>query len=56
MAFEISDTVLSVTVPFAVYWLTACTYEALSASGWKWLEKYRIHTVEEDKQRNRVRL
>jgi hypothetical protein len=41
--------VLSVTVPFAVYWLTAAVYEAIANSKAPWIDKYRIHPVEANK-------
>ena len=60
MQFEIAgvvitDLVLSVTVPFVVYWVTALFYETLSYLQIPWVEQYRIHPAAAEKQYNLVR-
>jgi hypothetical protein len=50
---EINDVVLSVTVPFIIYWVTAGIYEFLGSL--KAFEKYRIHPSEDEAKYNLVR-
>ena len=50
----VSDLVLSVTVPFLVYWATALFYEALAYVRIPWVEQYRIHPAAAEKQYNLV--
>ena len=54
-AVEINDVILSVTVPFVVYWVTAFIYETLARSDAKWLNKYRIHAPKAEDKFNLVR-
>ena len=50
----IPDPILTVTSPVIAYWFLSMFFHGLDVSGWKWLEKYRIHESEEAKQRNVV--
>lgn len=56
MSLGISENTLSVTVPFAVYWLTALCYEAISSMRSPWIEQYRLHSKPDEKRFNLVRL
>ena len=47
-----SDTVLTLAAPFVAYWSLSLFFHSLDISGWKWLEKYRIHESSEVKARN----
>lgn len=40
---EVDDVMLSVTVPFLVYWATALFYEGLAGLSLPALDKFRIH-------------
>lgn len=52
--YEVNDVVLSVTVPFLVYWLTALFYESVACLKAPWLDKYRIHDRTADTHLNLV--
>lgn len=51
---DVPDHILTVTVPIIAYWFLSLFFHALDISGWKWLNKYRIHDSEEVKKRNLV--
>lgn len=48
------DHVLSVSAPFLAYWVLSLTFHVFDISGWRWLDKYRIHESPEVQKRNRV--
>ena len=48
----VPDYILTLTAPVIVYWCLSLSFHALDISGWKWLEKYRIHGSEEIQARN----
>jgi sphinganine C4-monooxygenase len=49
-----SDHVLSLAAPVFAYWSLSLAFHALDVSGWRWLEKYRIHESTETRSRNLV--
>lgn len=51
---DIPDTVLTMASPVIAYWALSLFFHALDMSGWKWLDRYRIHEAAEVKQRNLV--
>jgi sphinganine C4-monooxygenase len=48
------DHLLTLAVPIIAYWSFSLFFHFLDISGWKWLDKYRIHESEEIKKRNLV--
>ena len=48
------DHLLALAVPIVAYWALSCVFYIFDISGWKWLDKYRIHESEEVKTRNLV--
>ena len=50
----IPDYILTVAAPVIAYWCLSLYFHVLDVSGWKWLEKYRIHDSEEVQARNLV--
>ncbi|THH32368.1 hypothetical protein EUX98_g1808 [Antrodiella citrinella] len=48
------DHYLSLAAPVIAYWITATSFHVLDISGWRWLDKYRIHESSEVKSRNLV--
>jgi sphinganine C4-monooxygenase len=47
-----SDHALALAAPIFAYWFLSLTFHYLDTSGWKWLEKYRIHDSVEVRSRN----
>ena len=43
----VPDYILVLTAPVITYWCFSLYFHALDISGWKWLEKYRIHDSKE---------
>jgi sphinganine C4-monooxygenase len=50
----ISDHHLALASPVIAYWGLSLFFHALDVSGWRWLDKYRIHESYEVRSRNRV--
>src|SRR5271170_1616512 len=50
----ISDQVLALVGPVIAYWALSLLFHFLDTSGWRWLEKYRIHESSEVQSRNRA--
>jgi sphinganine C4-monooxygenase len=50
----ISDDYLALAAPVIAYWIMSLFFHCLDISGWRWLDKYRIHESEEVKSRNLV--
>ncbi|KAK7471270.1 Sphingolipid C4-hydroxylase sur2 [Stygiomarasmius scandens] len=50
----ISDPVLTLAAPIIAYWASSLLFHSLDISGWKWLDRYRIHESQEVKSKNRV--
>ena len=48
----VPDYILTLVAPVIAYWCFSLFFHALDISGWKWLEKYRIHDSEEVQARN----
>ncbi|KAH7927874.1 hypothetical protein BV22DRAFT_1006187 [Leucogyrophana mollusca] len=48
----LSDTILALAAPVVAYWSMSLFFHFLDCSGWKWLDKYRIHESVEVKSRN----
>ncbi|KAG2068904.1 hypothetical protein BDR04DRAFT_1157270 [Suillus decipiens] len=48
----IPDTYVALVAPVLAYWILSFIFYCLDISGWKWLDKYRIHESEEVKSRN----
>ncbi|KAI9064149.1 sphingosine hydroxylase [Trametes sanguinea] len=48
------DHLLALAVPVIAYWALSIYFHILDISGWKWLDKYRLHESEEVKSRNLV--
>lgn len=48
----ISDQATSLAAPVIAYWVTSIFFHMLDTSGWKWLEKYRLHESSEVTSRN----
>ena len=48
----VPDYILTLAAPVIAYWCLSLYFHALDISGWKWLEKYRIHDSEEVRTRN----
>lgn len=46
------DQYLALAAPIFAYWYLSLFFHYLDISGWKWLEKYRIHESSEVKARN----
>jgi sphinganine C4-monooxygenase len=46
------DYIPTLAAPVISYWCLSLFFHALDISGWKWLEKYRIHDSEEVQARN----
>lgn len=49
---SVPDTTLTLAAPLVAYWTLSLLFHCLDISGWKWLDKYRIHESEEIKSRN----
>ncbi|KZP26681.1 hypothetical protein FIBSPDRAFT_887171 [Athelia psychrophila] len=49
---NISDTTSALAAPILAYWVLSLFFHALDMSGWKWLEKYRLHDSAEVKSKN----
>lgn len=54
MVDGVPDRFIAIASPVVAYWILSMIFHCLDLSGWKWLEKYRIHESEEAKQRNLV--
>lgn len=50
----IRDNHLALAAPIIAYWSLSLFFHFLDISGWKWLEKYRIHESKEVTARNRA--
>ncbi|KAF8324514.1 sphingosine hydroxylase [Amanita rubescens] len=50
----IPDSITAVSSPLIAYWTLSMFFHFLDMSGWKWLEKYRIHESEEVTSKNLV--
>jgi len=50
----VSDLYLELAAPVAAYWALSLFFHILDFSGWKWLNRYRIHESAEVQTRNRV--
>ena len=48
----VPDYILAMAAPVIAYWCLSLYFHALDMSGWKWLEKYRIHDSEEVQAHN----
>lgn len=48
----IPDTVLSLVAHHVVYWVLSVAFDILDHSGWKWLDRYRVHDPDGSKPRN----
>ena len=48
----VPDYIVTLAAPVIAYWCLSLFFHALDISGWKWLEKYRIHDSEEVQARN----
>lgn len=48
----IPDTILALAAPVIMFWTLSLFFHCLDISGWRWLDKYRIHESEEVKSRN----
>jgi len=48
------DHYLALAAPVIAYWVSSLMFHSLDISGWKWLDKYRIHESAEVKSRNLV--
>ena len=48
----IPDTYLALAAPVLSYWVLSLLFHCLDISGWRWLDKYRIHESEEVKSKN----
>ncbi|KAI0372805.1 sphingosine hydroxylase [Pilatotrama ljubarskyi] len=48
------DHLLTLAVPVVAYWALSIFFHILDTSGWKWLDRYRLHESEEVKSRNLV--
>jgi sphinganine C4-monooxygenase len=48
----IPDSILALIAPIVAYWSLSLLFHAFDISGWRWLEKYRIHESAEVKNRN----
>lgn len=48
----VPDSITAVASPLIAYWTLSMFYLFLDMSGWKWLEKHRIHEPEEIKSKN----
>ncbi|KAG6334435.1 hypothetical protein ID866_4656 [Astraeus odoratus] len=51
---SVPDTILTVAAPLVAYWTLSLVFHLLDISGWKWLDKYRIHESKEVTSRNRA--
>ena len=54
LLFGISDHHLALASPVVAYWALSLFFHALDTSGWRWLDKYRIHESDEVRSRNPV--
>src|SRR6266550_6169439 len=50
----IPDSITAVSSPLIAYWTLSMFFHFLDVSGWKWLEKYRIHESAEVTSKNLV--
>src|SRR5882762_8431118 len=48
----VSDQALTVAAPVLAYWLLSSIFHIFDVSGWKWLERFRIHDSVEVSSRN----
>jgi len=48
----IPDVYIALAVPVLAYWSMSLVFHGLDISGWRWLDKYRIHESEEIKSKN----
>lgn len=48
------DHLLALAVPVVAYWSLSAVFYVFDVSGWKWLDRYRIHESDEVTSRNRV--
>ncbi|KAL4072943.1 fatty acid hydroxylase superfamily-domain-containing protein [Scleroderma yunnanense] len=51
---SVPDTALTLAAPLVAYWGLSLLFHCLDVSGWRWLDKYRIHESEEITSRNRA--
>jgi sphinganine C4-monooxygenase len=50
----VPDRITAVASPLIAYWTFSMFFHFLDVSGWKWLEKYKIHEPDEVKSKNLV--
>lgn len=50
----ISDHTMTAVGPLVAYWALSLLFHALDVSGWRWLDKYRLHESAEVRARNLV--
>jgi sphinganine C4-monooxygenase len=51
---SVPDNTLAIAAPVIAYWSVSLFFHYLDRSGWRWLDKYRIHESEEISSRNRA--
>ncbi|KAG5645720.1 hypothetical protein DXG03_005415 [Asterophora parasitica] len=51
---SVPDHYLALAAPVVAYWSLSLVFHFLDISGWKWLDKYRIHDSAEVQSRNRA--
>jgi len=51
---NLPDHLLTLAVPVIAYWSLSLVFHAFDVSGWKWLDKYKLHESEELKKKNLV--
>lgn len=50
----LSDHALALAAPLVAYWALSLLFHLFDVSGWRWLDRYRIHESAEVKSRNLV--
>lgn len=50
---SVPDNILALAAPIVAFWSMSLFFHCLDMSGWTWLDKYRIHELDEVKSRNR---
>lgn len=51
---RLPDHLLTLAVPVIAYWSLSLVFHVFDLSGWKWLDKYKLHESEELRKRNLV--
>jgi len=51
---NLPDHLLTLAVPVIAYWSLSLIFHAFDVSGWKWLNKYKLHESEELRKKNLV--